>query len=78
MKKLTEHFTKKELARLAKLAGSSYNSLRQVGATRGVSAQMAIRIERAAKKMGRDVRREDLNPGCAVCEFAKKCRKEKS
>ena len=65
-----------QLKRLAPLAKTSYAHLRHVAAgRRGVSSEMAIRVERAAKRMKLDLRREDLNAGCAGCEFAKKCRK---
>lgn len=67
--------TPTQLKRLAALAKTSYDSLRHVASgRRGASAEMAIRIERAAKRMRLDVRREELNSGCRGCEFAKKCR----
>ena len=65
-----------QLKRLAPLAKTSYAHLRHVAAgRRGASSEMAIHIEKAAKRMKLDLRREDLNAGCAGCEFAKKCRK---
>jgi len=42
-----------------------------------MSSEAAIRVERAAKRMGKDVRRETLNAGCESCEFAKACRRGK-
>lgn len=72
--KLSE-LTPAQLKRLAALAKTSYDSLRHVTAgRRGASSEMAIRIERAARRMKLDLRREDLNAGCAGCEFARKCR----
>lgn len=68
--------TPDQLRRLATLAQCSPASLRHVAAgRRSMSAEMAIRVERAAKRMRLDLRREDMNSGCAGCEFAKKCRK---
>lgn len=68
--------TPDQLRRLAALAECSPASLRHVAAgRRSMSAEMAIRVERAGKRMRLDLRREDLNSGCGVCEFAKKCRK---
>lgn len=65
-----------EIKKLAPLAGTTYGSLRQVAAgRRGASSRTAIAIERAARRLGWDIRREDLNSGCAVCEFARACRK---
>jgi len=67
-----------QLKRLAALAKTSYGSLRHVAAgRRGVSSEAAIRIERGAKRMGLDVRRESLNAGCEMCEFARDCRRTK-
>ena len=62
--------------RLAALAGCSEGSLRHASAgRRGISSHMAIRLERAAKRMGVELHREDMNVGCKTCEFAKRCRK---
>jgi hypothetical protein len=62
--------------RLAALAGCSEGALRHASAgRRGISSQMAIRLERAARRMGLVLRREDMNAGCKGCEFAKQCRK---
>ena len=72
--KLSE-LTTAQLKRLAVLAKTSYDNLRHVRTgRRNMSSEMAIRIERAAKRMRLDVRREDLNSGCKGCEFARKCR----
>lgn len=67
--------TPDQIRELAPLVPTSEGALRQnaVG-HRGVSAQRAIAIERAASKIGLSVPRESLNPGCASCEFAKACR----
>lgn len=64
-----------QLRRLAKLAKTSYDTLRHAATgRRGVSSQAAIRIERAGHRMGLDLRREQMSAGCAKCEFAKACR----
>lgn len=71
-------FTPTQLKRLAALAKTTYGTLRHVAAgRRGMSSEAAIRVERAAKRMGKDVRRETLNAGCESCEFAKACRRAK-
>jgi hypothetical protein len=63
--------------RLAVLAGCSEGSLRHSSAgRRGISSQMAIRLERAARRMGIVLRREDMNAGCHACEFARQCRRK--
>lgn len=65
-----------QIRRLAALAKCSPGSLRHVSqGRRGVSSEMAIRLERAARRMGLDLRRETMNTGCATCEFARNCRK---
>lgn len=67
--------TPEQIRRLAPLVPTSIATLRQVAhGQRGVTALKAIAIERAAAKLGLDIRRESLNPGCANCEFAKACR----
>lgn len=71
-------FTPTQLKRLAALAKTTYGTLRHVAAgRRGMSSEAAIRVERAAKRMGKDVRRETLNAGCESCEFARDCRRGK-
>lgn len=42
---------------------------------RKASAEMAINIERAAKKVGIDLPRESLCDACGKCDLAKKARK---
>jgi plasmid maintenance system antidote protein VapI len=65
-----------QIKRLAALAQCSPGALRHVQAgRRNMSAEMAIRVERAATRMRLDLRREDMNAGCEKCEFAKACRK---
>lgn len=67
--------TPEQVRELAALVPTTAGSLRQnVEQRRGASAQRAIAIERAASKLGLDIRRESLNPGCKQCEFAKQCR----
>jgi transcriptional regulator with XRE-family HTH domain len=64
---------------LADKAGVSRGTLRHVAAgRRNVSSEAAITLERAAWRIGLDLRREDMARGCASCEFARRCRmKEK-
>jgi DNA-binding transcriptional regulator YdaS (Cro superfamily) len=70
------HLTPEQIRVMAPLIPTSEASLRQiVKAHRGVSAQRAIEIERAAEMMGLKITRESLNDGCRGCEFAKACRK---
>lgn len=69
--------TPTQVTRLARLLGTTVNALRHaVKGRRGVSAERAIAIERAAKRMGLDIRREGLSAACQGCEFAKACRKQ--
>lgn len=69
--------TPEQVRELAPLVPTTPGSLRQYVENRrqGTSAQRAIAIERAASKLGLDIRRETLNSGCSQCEFAKTCRK---
>jgi DNA-binding transcriptional regulator YdaS (Cro superfamily) len=67
--------TPDQIRELAPLVPTSVSALRQNASLhRGVSAQRAIAIERAASKIGLSVPRESMSPGCAQCEFAKACR----
>jgi len=67
--------TPKQTQELAPLVPTTPETMRQyVSGRRGVSSVRAIAIEKAAKKMGLDIRRETMNDGCAKCEFAKTCR----
>lgn len=67
--------TPEQVRELAPLVPTTPGSLRQnVEKRRGTSALRAIAIEHAASKLGLDIRREHLNLGCKVCEFAKACR----
>lgn len=64
------------LHRLSALTGISYDMLRHYArGRRGIKSLTAIRIERGARRLRIDLRREDLNDGCAQCEFARACRK---
>ena len=64
------------LHKVSALSGISYDMLRHYASgRRGVKSLTAIRIERSARKLRLDLRREDLNDGCAQCEFARACRK---
>jgi len=67
--------TPKQRAAIAKRARLNVDSLRQISTgRRGVTAETAIKIEKAAVKLGHDIRRETLCAGCGVCEFAKQAR----
>lgn len=64
------------LHKLSALTGISYDMLRHYArGRRGIKSLTAIRIERGARRLRIDLRREDLNDGCAQCEFARACRK---
>jgi len=64
------------LHKLSALTGISYDMLRHYASgRRGMKSLTAIKIERGARKLRLDLRREDLNDGCAQCEFARACRK---
>lgn len=64
------------LRKLSALSGISYDMLRHYArGRRGIKSLTAIKIEKAARKLRLDIRREDLNTGCAQCEFARVCRK---
>lgn len=64
------------LHKLSALTGISYDMLRHYArGRRGIKPLTAIKIERGARKLRIDLRREDLNDGCAQCEFARACRK---
>lgn len=67
--------TPEQIAELAPRVPTSRATLRQIATgRRGVSALKAIAIEHAAAEIGLDLRREVMNSGCKVCEFAKACR----
>ena len=74
MTKLTDidPATRKQLAGRAKTSDRMLQHI-QVG-RRQPSAMMAIRIERAAKKLGLDIRRESLCSACRGCDLAKRAR----
>ena len=64
------------LHKLSALTGISYDMLRHYASgRRGMKSLTAIKIERGARRLRIDLRREDLNDGCAQCEFARACRK---
>jgi DNA-binding transcriptional regulator YdaS (Cro superfamily) len=71
-----EDITVGQRKRIASLMGTSDGSLRHVHAgRRQASAETAIRIERAAKRIGLDIKRESLCEACGRCDLAKKARK---
>jgi DNA-binding transcriptional regulator YdaS (Cro superfamily) len=64
-----------QLKRIAALIDgpTSYGALRQVvHGRRKMSAEMAIEVERAAKRIGLDVPREENCAACGGCEYAAK------
>lgn len=64
------------LHKLSAITGISYDMLRHYASgRRGMKSLTAIKIERGARRLRIDLRREDLNDGCAQCEFARACRK---
>lgn len=68
--------TPTQVAEIAPLVPTTRDSLRHVvTGRRGVSADKAIAIEKAAGKVGLSITRESLNAGCAKCEFARQCRR---
>jgi hypothetical protein len=69
--------THRQLGRLAPLAKTTQGSLRGYqNGMRRMSAEMAIRVEKAAKRLGLNLPRELHAGGCSTCEFARICRKE--
>ena len=73
-----DQLTQTQMRELAARAGTTYDSLRHVQAgRRKLSSEAAIRVEKAALKLGLDIRREKMSAGCATCEFAKACRSKK-
>ncbi len=75
--KLWRSMTPAERKVFATLAKSTDGSLRQAAeGRRGISADLASRIERAAVKIGaKPISRMELNETCAKCEFARYCKK---
>lgn len=67
--------TRRAIAARAKTSDRMLQHI-QVG-RRQPSAMMAIRIERAAKKLGLDIRRESLCSACRGCEAVKAWREQK-
>ena len=66
----------KKRKRLAALAQTTDRTLQHIQAgRRQASAAMAIRIERAAKRIGLEVPRESLCAACGGCDLARKARK---
>lgn len=64
--------------KLARLAGTTADVLRQYASEhRYASAEKAIKIEKAAEKMGLDVPRGSLCEACRTCEYARTCLKGK-
>lgn len=87
LRKWMDKATAAQTRDLARLAGTTVGTLRQIagsyrtGGEPSVTPQLARRIEIAATKVpGRElpqIHREHLAPACASCEFAKQCRKTK-
>lgn len=61
--------------RLAALAKTTAGSLRgNIEGRRGISSDLAIRVEKAAVKLGvQGLSRTDLNATCSRCEYARAC-----
>lgn len=81
MKKWLKASTRAERGHLARNARTSVGQLRQIaGHHRKPSAELAIRLERAALKLRIKnpklplLLREHLARACASCEFARVCR----
>lgn len=71
-----EDLTTTQRKRIAALAKTSDGSLRHVqSGRRQASADMAIRVEAAARRIGLDIKRESLCAACGGCELARKARK---
>ncbi len=80
-----ENATPEERSKLAKVVGTSTESLRQMafgfrtGGELRVSAETAHAIEKGTNRLKRSglhpVRREKLCPACGGCDLAKKARK---
>ena len=61
--------------RIARLAKTSDGFLRHVqSGRRKASAEMAIRIEAAAARVGVEIRRESLCAACGGCDLAREAR----
>lgn len=75
--KLWRNMTPAERKVFATLAKSTDGSLRQAAeGRRGISPDLASRIERAVVKIGaKPISRMDLNETCRNCDFAKYCKK---
>lgn len=67
--------TPEQRRRLATILKTTVSSLRQYAdARRGISAEMAVRIEKAIEQMRLPfLSRMDLNGTCRRCEFARFC-----
>ncbi len=73
--KLTD-ITVSQRKRLAELADTSDATLRNLQhGRRNASAEFAIRVEKGAKRMGLEVRRESVCEACGKCELARAARK---
>ena len=77
MQKLTD-LTVAQRKRVADLAGTNDGTVRhiQVGRRRA-SADMAVRLVDAARRIGVELRQEDLCEACGGCKLAKIARRRK-
>jgi transcriptional regulator with XRE-family HTH domain len=67
-----------DLHAVADAAEISRSVLRQYASGyRTPSAARAIKIERAAKRLGFTLLRSGMSPGCGMCEYAKQCERAK-
>ena len=68
--------TPEQRRRIATLAKTTDGALRHVqSGRRQASADMAIRVEAAAKRVGLSLPRESLCSACGGCDLAKRARK---
>lgn len=68
--------TPEQRKRFAVLVKSTPGSLRHVvEARRGINSDLAIRMEKAAGRMGVALSRTELSSVCGKCEFARACLK---
>lgn len=73
---LWDGFTPADKDRFAALVRKSKGSLMHVvHGRRGISSELAVRMEKAAAKMDRKISRGELNETCGRCEYYRSCTK---
>lgn len=71
---LWDSFAAAEKTRFASLVKKSRGSLMHVvHGRRGISSELAVRMEKAASRMDRELSRGDLNETCGRCEYYRAC-----